>query len=290
MQVLQALNINPRTRKVLQSMAITKIPRLLVTLAAGLLSACGSSPIAPTRVALVRAEASFDGGQLGHASVTNTTDKAAVFTFIIWDANDEANQIDKAQFISELVASGQQVEWKEGFQVDPCVKYQRDIYMNLPKAERYTLSDVGNFFYASAGAYWPKGACSTTTTTIPVVMACSADAFSYHEGHVEGNTIIEHMTVKPGYGGIVAYLISWGVPALRINPGDVPLPQVRVAQTVQVLHVGVNVMTAALASASLYAGWQWEWGCEPGPPILTEENLYSFSWIEAGWGNFGGGE
>lgn len=249
-------------------------------------SACGN-PLAP-RGAMQRS--SYAPDQLGRVDVTNTTDTAGVFTFVVWDANDLTNQIDRAR-TSATIAPHQTVTLTVGLSVDPCVRYQRDVYLNLPTAGPYTLSDVGNYFYDAPGVLWgPTQTCrTTTTTTIPVVRRCVPEAFSAvstnHAGGIETATI----TVPSGLGGFVAYLISWGVPE-PFAFGLVPLPQTRVYLTTQTLHDGVNVMTVTLADAQTWPAWQIEGGCEPGPEILTsaQDRAHGgqFDWVFDDGGNF----
>jgi hypothetical protein len=275
-----------------------------------LTTACSELPTAPERSATLPSaslklqEPTRNTGSLGPAlgagSATNHEDIAGWFTLVVWDFADGTNQIDLARLSLE-VAMGQTVTLAVGLAEDPCKTYQVDIYWRMPRAASYTISDTMNYPPIVSRMVYPKSHCrnppsppkecpdcTPTPTCIncgPVPPVCSASAFSAWEGHVDDMTIVEHMTVRPGYDGIVAYLVSWGVPGFRIG-GDVPLPQPRVHLTTQILHVGANVMTAPLASASAYAGWQWEWGCEEPPFVLTEANLYDFHFLDGGWGNF----
>ncbi len=248
-----------------------------------LLSAC-DNPVRPTTINGVpiprqKAEslAWFDPTQLGHATLNGVDYRVGLREvpgtcyqrdfflyhdeplFIVWDARDRVNQVDVAHF--------------------PFV------------AQHFTLSDFQSGPIGADSVLW----CIPSNPPPPVIPPppphidpqCSREAFSSWEGHVEATTIIEHATVKIGYDGIVAYLMAWGVPAFRVG-GDVPLPQIRTHLTTQILHVGMNVLTAPLSDSSQFAGWQWEFGCERGPDVLTERNLYDFQWIDTGWGNFQG--
>ncbi len=271
-----------------------------------LLSACGSSPTAPTRMIAQQRETApafdvygfvFDGESPSHCVVKNVSDHPMIKGCIVQDMRDPSNPTDAGHGFSGLLQPGDVATLTYFVTMNACDPYQMDGLDNVAASTtgivHLTESDIHNNHVDALGRVLQASNCrnppSTTTTTIPAGPTCSPDAFSSHEGHVDGTapaTIIEHMTVKPGYDGIVAYLVSWGVPALRLLPGDVPLPQARVYLTTQTLHVGANVMTAPVASPSVYPGWQWEWGCEAGPPILTDENLYDFAFIEGGWGNF----
>lgn len=127
-----------------------------------LLSAC-SNPSAPTRSLGVEPHAlhatTFDSAELGCATVTNTTSQPHTYTLVVWDATDETNQRDVAH-LTLTVQPGETAPLTVGLDVNPCARYQRDVYLDLPRAERYTLSDVGNYFLASPGAFWgPACAC-----------------------------------------------------------------------------------------------------------------------------------
>lgn len=257
----------------------------------------GSLPTHPTDIttlpivkmqALTRNVGSL-GPALGVGMATNNTDTAGWFVHILFEYGDGINQIDRGRSISDAAPS-QTVDTFARLEIedDGCTTWQDDTFWMLPKAGRYTISDTRNYPPVISRLIKPTKNCRLPPSAPPLdpppPVSCRVDAFSSWEGHVEGDTIIEHVTVKPGYGGIVAYLVSWGVPTFRVG-GNVPLPQPRVHLTSQTLYVGVNILTAPLA-ASTYAGWQWEFGCEPGPTVLTEENLLSFPWIDSGWGNF----
>ncbi len=274
-----------------------------------LFAACSDSPTAPTRIdSTFSAQRQLDptrsvftfGPSLGAASVTNTTATADTFTFIVWKADDAVNQIDVAHDTVTL-APGASFTFGVGLSVAPCSSYQPDIYKGLQKAERYTMSDVGNYLYAGGPLVGPRShcrnppdppkeciGCTPTTTCVicPIDPVCSADSFSALEGHIDDITIVVHATVKPSYDGIVFYLTPYGVPAFRRGDGDLPLPQTAGSVTRQVLHVGENVITAPLVSPALFAGWQWEGGCTRGPDPLTEENYRAFTYLVSGWGNF----
>ncbi len=186
---------------------------------------------------------------------------------------------------------------------------QRDIYAGVPvsllSATRPTFNELANYFIGGDEHLWdedschprlppdpkctdcgPKTTCIGCETLPPV---CSALSFASFTLHVDGETVVEDMVVNPGYGGITAFLISYGAPTARRGDGDLPLPQTGVLTT-QALHVGPNRMTAPLASSSVYAGFQAEWGCYTDsnrpPLVLTEDNLRSFVYLDSGWGNF----
>ncbi len=244
------------------------------------------------------------GPELGHATVTNTTDTTDIFTFIVWRADDPVNQVDVAHDTVTLTP-GASFTFGVGLAVGPCNVYQPDIYKGLPQAQRYTMSDVGNYLFAGGGLVGPASHCrnppdpkctdcgpKTTCIgceTLPPV--CSALSFASFTLHVDGETVVEDMVVNPGYEGITAFLISYGVPTYRRGDGDLPLPQTGVLVT-KTLVVGPNRMTAPLASSQVYAGFQAEWGCYTDsnrpPLVLTEENLRSFVYLDSGWGNFEG--
>ncbi len=114
------------------------------------------------------AQVAFDPYHFGRVTVTNTTGQAATFTLIIWDANDYANQTDVGRSRATVAADGT-AEFTVGVHpFDACTRYQRDVYINLPASERYTLSDVGNYFYASGGfSQVDPSQCAPTPPTSP---------------------------------------------------------------------------------------------------------------------------
>ena len=86
-------------------------------------------------------------------------------TLIVWDATDERNQQDMAHF-TRIIGSGETADLTVGLSIDPCVRYQRDLYLDLPKAERYTLSDVSNYLLAAPGVFWgPLTSCRNPSPT-----------------------------------------------------------------------------------------------------------------------------
>lgn len=99
-------------------------------------------------------------GDLGRVEVENVTDTDAFFTFIVWDFADGVNQIDVAHSAPTWIERHAKQTLTVGLEVDPCKTYQPDVYKGLPKAERYTMSDVGNYLYASPGGpLQPKEHC-----------------------------------------------------------------------------------------------------------------------------------
>lgn len=253
-------------------------------------SACGGSPIAPARVRS-RSTVTFDSTQLGHATVIST-DPSDVYTLIVWLATDETNQVYQAQN-SGSAPVGQVVDLTVSLAVDPCAKYQRDVYIGLPKQDRYTLSDVRNYFLAAPGVFWgPSQWCrtqaTTTTTTVPPTLKpCSVSSFvswtHAPRAEVEATGIeTETVIVKDGQGPVVWYLSSWA--AWGTFEFGVPLPQTRIHMTVQTLHDGVNTIQVQIATSAESLIWQIEGGCEPGPPILTSaqdrEHGGQFDWLD----------
>lgn len=224
--------------------AIRKATGFVLLLSCALLfSACGTSPISPTRSAMLRAAVTgyvwFDPDILGHERVTNTRAVSETHTSIVWDVADGVNQIDKGRSEPWSVAPGQSVDIPVTFTVLDGVCYQRDDYRNLPRQSIYTQSDVANYFYGGDEHRRPIGCQAkpptttvppSTTTTIPVQQSCSADSFVRWWHVLNGSSETEYATVKPGRGGFVAYLMAWGVPS-RFEFGGVPIPQMRVHQT-----------------------------------------------------------
>lgn len=258
--------------------------------ALGAIIGCSDSPTAPTRITTTAAALKLQaptrnagelGPALGTGSATNHEDVPGWFTLVAFDFADGVNQIDVGN-LSRDAAPGVTVDLSIGVAQDDCKTYQVDVYWMLPRAAHYTISDTRNYPPIVSRKVLPLAHCRNA----PPPPSCSIDAFESFEGHVDGDTIVEHVTVKPAFDGIVAYLVSWGVPAFRVG-GNVPLPQPRVHLTTQTLHAGENVMTVPLAPPT-YAGWQWEWGCSPGQALLTSDNIGAFTFINSGWGNFGG--
>ncbi len=145
-------------------------------LAAASLVACDGNPTAPTRLApaadavtksVVYTGVWFDPQQLGHATVK--AEAGATYTLVVWDATDEVNQVFRAQAIGSGSA-GSTLDLTLGMAVDPCVRYQRDIYRNLPKQDRYTLAEVQDALYAAPGAFWgPSEHCRVPPPPTPPI-------------------------------------------------------------------------------------------------------------------------
>lgn len=135
--------------------------------------ACESAPTAPTRItstadasqkAVVYAGYGFDPTQLGHAWVVKPAPEDT-YTLVVWDATDDVNQVFVAQGHSTPTG-----DMTLGMTVDPCIRYQRDIYKNLPTADRHTLSGAADYLYAAPGAFWgPSEHCRVSPPSAPPI-------------------------------------------------------------------------------------------------------------------------
>lgn len=283
-------------------------PRILWTLAASALltSACSESPASPTAGRAVATPlsvlklGSYDStsfyvdGQLGQAWVKNTTPSAAVFMFALFDATDPNNQVDLESRNSTILQPGDSARLTVGLRVPRCkvIVVQPDVWINPPKVgpnNKYTLGELT--LYGGGSTQTVSGemdGCGILPPPPPPPPphdpVCSVESFSlfYHTRSADWIET-EHITVKPGFEGVVAYMMSWGVPG-RFADFTPPLPQTRLQLVRQVLHVGENTMSVQLARPGEWPAWQMEWGCEPGPVTLVTG--YEFSFLDDDFGDF----
>lgn len=131
----------------------------------------------------------WDPNQLGHVTVTNNGSVPARFTLIVFDATDEGNQQNVAQFPASndtsTVAPGATVELTVGLQEKCGAKYQRDVFLNVPVSQStnpYSMSDVANYFYAAPGVYWYAPKCDEPPTPprTPPPPTCEVNASTYN--------------------------------------------------------------------------------------------------------------
>ncbi len=104
--------------------------------------------------------------------VTVTAQQSGTYTFIVWNANDYDNQVMVAASNPAYINEGASALLSVGFAESCGTRYQADVYLNLPKQETYTLSDVANYLYAARGAFSTTVDCERVTppTTPPVIV------------------------------------------------------------------------------------------------------------------------
>lgn len=159
---------------------------------------------------------------LGKVTITNTGDTSRKFTYIIWNANDLVNQVQQVAQSAQIPA-GETREISVAFPETCGARYQRDVYLDLPGDGPYTMSDVGNYFFAAPGVMVVEGACAPPPVVPPPPARCQDREANNYTGllpcqYGEGG---EHQThdlclnipgiqtsVPQGYVGILGFCIQ----------------------------------------------------------------------------------
>jgi hypothetical protein len=192
-------------------------------------------------------------GNLNEARVENTTDTDAFFTLVVWDYADGVNQVMVGASDPIWVERHTVVTlYTNAFEQDPCKRYQRDIYMNLKKADRYTMSDVPYPFAASEKLVGPTQHCRNDNPPPPPPPTCEqrgdcppppppscrVDAPYYFEA---GTILAQNAPWYPTHTDFIAFTPPKDFPVIlhvttgdQHNKADEPPPYVQTGEVVAV--------------------------------------------------------